>query len=195
MVLSDFFMPVKGDLKGKCIICGRIVDDGHPIELSDNFTAWSLLEGGTVICGRCKSMISNEKLRRKSWMAFLDNGRPKIEFIDRKNVLNILINPPSPPFSIYLTRMGKKKGYLLLVNRVNYNVNKYYIAFDDNLVYVDRNRLKYYVSLIKNALEKGFRKKELLHGCSIRNWRYEYLCREIEKAKGDLLWQITVWAS
>jgi len=195
IVLSDWFNPVYGGKEGKCVVCGRFSKKGHPIDFSPNFTMYSVLEGGNIICEYCRSMLDNQDLRRHSWIAYIVDGEKILEKLDRKRVLEYLCDPPNPPFVIYVTRTGKKQGYLMLVNRVNMSRNFYNIVWDDVLIPVFRDRVVFYHTVVKNALEKGLRKSELLHGCMVKNWDKRDICCMVEKYRGDILWRLVVWAS
>lgn len=194
VVLSDFFEArEEGVLEGRCVVCGR-VGRGFPARFPESFTAYAWLQGGSIICSKCKAMLENQDLRRRSWVAFFENGKPVVRFLSRNQVLNVLLNPPNPPFAIYVTRTGKKQGYLQLANRVSFSRNIFYVAFDDLLINVRRDVLEKYVKLARKALALGFRKKDLTGGCSVKAWLNREVCFKIEKVRGDPLWELVVWA-
>ena len=143
--MTELLEPQKGNKEGECILCGRHTEHGHEIKLSDNFTAWNVLQEGEVICEYCYTLVKNQDFRRHSW--FLTEG--EVRFLKRDEVLSVLQNPPEPPFVIYITKTGKKQGYLQLINRVNYSRDRYAIAFDDKLVFIDRRELQGMIDLAK----------------------------------------------
>lgn len=187
---SDFFPPTPGDKKGRCIICGRETERGHRVDFSEKFTMWPALEEGDVICEYCYTMARNQDYRRKSWVA----DRNGVRFLKRGEILPTLLEPPEPPFTIFLTKSGKKQGFLLLANRVSYSRDRYFIAFEDQLIFVDRSLLKRMVEVARKARELGFSKTELLQGPKTSRWQHEELCEEILSFLGNPLWEVVVYA-
>lgn len=185
---SEFFKPVFGSLKGRCVICGFETSKGHPVDFSDNFTAWALLQEGNCICEYCYELIKNQDYRRKSWIA----GSDGIKFLRQEEVLPTMLDPPVP-FAMYITRTGKKQGFLHLVNRVNYSKDRYFVAFDDELIFVDRRRLEEMVKVAEEARKLGFSKSDLVNP-SVRRWRHRGLCERILRFSGDPVWQVVVYA-
>lgn len=190
VTVSKFLKPSPGTKEGKCIVCGWETKQGHPINLSNNFTAWNLLQSGNCICEYCESLIKNQDYRLHSWVATQEG----VVFVKRDELLELLCNPPSPPFSIYISKSGKKQGFLLLINRVNYSREKYCIAFDDSLVHVDLKTVREMAQIAKTARLQGFAKKDLLSVPRSFQWRERELCEKIEKYLGNPLWEVVVYA-
>ena len=185
---SEFLVPIKGNIEGTCVICGYYTKYGHKVKLSDNFTMWSLLQEGNCICEYCYELLKNQDYRRKSWIA-TTNG---VKFIKRHDVLPFMLKP-EVPFAMYITRTGKKQGFLHIVNRVNYSREHYFVAFDDELIYVNRGILVNMVDVATEARKLGFRKMDLIDPAT-RMWKYRDLCNEIVKYKGNPLWRLVVYA-
>jgi len=190
--LSDFFPDSGGDTFGRCVVCGRETK-GFKASFPETFTAYPLLEGGSIVCGRCWSMLKNGDLRRRSWLACIEGNKPAVRFLSRQEALQVLLEPPQPPFAVYLTKTGKKQGFLLLANRVSTSRDLFYVALDDQLLLVDRKKLQRYVELARRAVEAGLRKGDLSEGCGVKAWEHEDLCREVEAVRGDPLWGLAVW--
>ena len=186
--ISEFFEPIEGDITGRCIICGFDTDKGHTIQLSDNFTAWNLLQEGKVICEYCYPLLKNQDYRRKSWIA-TSNG---VKFLKREDILPILLDPPVP-FAMYITKTGKKQGFLHLINRVNYSRDRYFIAFDDELIFVERGKLEEMVKLAQHARKLGFSKSDLISP-STKRWKHREMCEKILELSGNPVWQVVVYA-
>lgn len=184
------FEPVNGSLAGKCIFCGFHTENGNKIDVSDNFMAWPLLQEGNCICEYCYSLVRNQDHRRKSWVAN-PNG---IQFLQRLETLDVLLNPPDPPFAIYITKTGKKQGFIHLINRINYSRRWFYIAFDDSLILVDRDQLERMVHIAEKARESGFGKAELLGDIKVKHWEHRELCEELLKFFKNPLWEVVVYA-
>jgi len=185
---SEFFPPNEGCVKGRCIICGFSTDRGYKIDFSDNFTAWNLLQQGDCICEYCYTLIKNQEYRRKSWIATTGGVR----FLKRTEILPTMLNPPVP-FVMYVTKTGKKQGFLHLINRVNYSKYKYFIAFDDELIFVDRRKLEHLVNLAKTARMLKFSKSDLISP-SVKCWKHREVCEEIMKVRDNPLWRVVVYA-
>jgi len=186
--LSEFFEPTIGYLSGKCIICGFDTKKGHKIELSDNFTAWSLLQEGNCICEYCYTLLKNQDYRRRNWIATL-NG---VEFLKRHEILPKLLDPPIP-FAIYITKTGKKQGFLHLINRVNYSKDRYFIAFDNELIHVYRKTLEEMVKVAEQARKLGFAKSDL-YDPKVKLWKYQDLCEKILRFRNNPVWEVVVYA-
>jgi len=187
--LSDFFPPTEGNSKGTCVLCGRETDKGHPVKFSANFTAWSLLGAGNCICERCYTIVNDQTYRRKSWVATTDG----IQFLTRKDVLPTLLDPPEPPFAIYVTKSGKKQGFLQLMNRVSTSRDTYYVAFEDSLIFVDRMKIKEMAEVAKEARKLKFTKSDLVNP-SVKRWEHEGLCEKILRYRSNPLWEVVVYA-
>ena len=185
---SQFFPPRPGSIVGKCVVCGHNTEAGHPIDFSSNFTAWNLLQEGNCICEYCYELVKNQDYRRKSWIASADGVR----FLTRKEVLSALLDPPVP-FAAYITKTGKKQGFLHIVNRVNYDRDRYFVAFDDELIYVERPALREMVRIAEMARELGFTKSDL-NNPSMKWWKHRELCETILKFKSNPVWRLVVYA-
>lgn len=190
--VSQFFEPTLPDkpLEGRCIVCEQYTRNGHKIDFSNNFTSWNLLGDGDCICEYCYTLCRDQQYRRKSWVATPDG----IKFLKREEVLPVLLDPPKIPFAIYITRSGKKQGFLHLRKRVNYSKERYYIAFEDELLFITRFELQRMVDVAKKARELKFPKTELINGVSITRWQYEDLCMQIEELRNNPVWEVVVYA-
>jgi len=187
--LSDFFPPADGNLRGTCVLCGRETYKGHPVRFSANFTAWSLLGAGNCICERCYTLLNDQSYRRKSWVATADG----IKFLTRKDVLPTLLEPPEPPFSIYITKTGKKQGFLQLMNRVSTSRETYYVAFEDSLIFVDGKKIEEMVNVAKEARKLKFTKSDLVNP-SVKRWEHVELCKQILRYNKNPVWEVVVYA-
>ncbi|CAI1494226.1 conserved protein of unknown function (plasmid) [Thermococcus nautili] len=190
LYLSDLLQPEKGDKAGVCVVCGRETKHGHSIPFSEKFTNWPQLQAGEVICEHCYPLVKNQDFRRHSWVL----SKEGVRFLKRDEVLDVLLNPPEPPFGIYVTKTRKKQGFLRLVTRTNYSRSRYFIAFDDELIFVDRAVLKEMVEVGRKALELGFTKTELLSGPKIAHRVYSDIVKKIEEFRGNPLWEVVVYA-
>ena len=194
LCLSDFFTPSKeGSINGICIVCGRKTDRGLKVDFSDNFTNWNLLQVGDCICPQCYELARNQVYRRKSWIATKEG----ITFIQRKDFLNVLLSPPDPPFGIYLTRTYQKQGFFLIINHVNYSRKKFFVAFDDQLLTIDRKKLQEMTTIARELRAHKVKKEELRTGIFSPNTYARVSLDLLEKARnfaGDPIWELVVYA-
>ena len=177
-------------MKGRCKICSEI-KEGTRYKFPDTFTSFYLLSAGEIICNDCIKFLKDQSYRRKSWI-MINN---KIEFIDKKKALQYILEPPRERFVMYLTKTGKKQGFLRILGKWNYNRDRFIVAFDDSIVFVDREKAKKFLEIIKDARKKGFTKSELLGEIKLKHYEYEKLCEEILKNKDNPLWRLLVWMS
>jgi len=189
--LSDFLPPTpcENPVEGRCVVCGR-EGGGHKSKFSSNFTAYSLLQAGNMICPRCYTLLHDQKYRRTSWV-LSEKGYQQLK---RNEVIKTLLNPPEPPFAIYLTRTGKKQGYLHLVDRVSWDRENYFIAFDDQLIPVIRSELEEMAEIARKARELKFSKSELRGDIKVKHFEHRDLCGKILEFAGNPLWEVVVWA-
>jgi CRISPR type IV-associated protein Csf1 len=188
--ISQFFPPTEGNKSGTCIVCGTTTDKGNKIDFSANFTAWSLLQHGDCICEYCYTLCRTQDYRRKSWVA----NKEDIKFLQRSEILQTILNPPNPPFAIYITKTGKKQGFLHLINKPAFGKDRFFIAFDDKLIFIERKLLKELTAIAKKARELKFTKTELLTEPSPHRWENRLLCEQILKYNKNPMWEVVVFA-
>lgn len=188
--------PEQGTLTGSCIFCGLETSTGHKAKLKDTFTAYDLVQGGSCICPECWHMYNEQMYRKKAWVVTLET----FSEVKRDGAKELLLNPPDPPFIIYLTKSWKKQGWINLMNRVQESRTDYTIGLDYELVEVNTSKLEEYCTLITELLEKKITKTELSSG-NFRAKSYEKLGFDIElmeKIKmlaGNPLWNLAIFVS
>lgn len=99
-----------GDQTGVCYICATETDHGQRRAPSDAFTAWAACAVGDVLCPSCAATLGWRDVRMFPWLATPDGVR----FVgrgDRGWMWDVLIDPPEPPFAIYITQGGQKQGW------------------------------------------------------------------------------------
>lgn len=186
----------KGTLLGSCIFCGLETSRGHKAELKDTFTAYDLIQGGSCICPECWHVYNEQMYRKKAWVVTLSTFAE----VKRDGAKELLLNPPEPPFVIYLTQTWKKQGWLNLINRVQESQTDYTIGLDYDLIEVNTQKLDEYCTLIGELIEKKIMKTELQTG-QIKAKSYEKLGYDmelIEKIKilvGNPLWNLAIFVS
>ena len=189
----------KGNIKGKCIFCGLETDAGFPIPKKSNFTKWYSLSGGNCVCPSCAEFWGTRQFRSRSWVA----TKKEVKFGKLTEIAPTVLNPPSPPFFIYLTRGGQKQGWLFTINLVSYSQKRFFIACDwaDQPIMVEQKQAQEMF-----RLAAFLRKKEIGKG-SLRNGNFVYKIwekaleegwnmklAEARKFKKNLLWEVILHA-
>lgn len=150
--------PKKGDLEGNCVFCGIHNEEGFPVKLPKTFMSYQFLQVGSIICPYCKHMLETPEYRRKSWLV-----GSEFKFLERKEVLGFILDPPEPPFAFYVTRTGKKHGWIpMILKGVNYSKQHFFVGFDESLVLIEHGFFVELVSKLEELREKGVTKAELL---------------------------------
>lgn len=154
--------PVYGDKQGKCVLCGIETTAGNEINFSDNFTGYSYLCYGDVLCEYCYGFVKNQQFRYHSWIA----SKGDIKFLQRNECLDYIINPPDPPFAFYITLTNKKQGWLEYYRQaVNYSKNRYVLLTDfAGVVFVELEEAKKMNDIVVFLREKKMPKAQLLQG-------------------------------
>ena len=196
LYLSDFFEPSEdmyGDIEGPCIVCGRATEQGHEIDYSANFTKWNLLQAGNCICPNCYELTRNQDYRRSMWVANKDG----ITRFKKEDMLDHILNPPEPPFGMYLTRTWQKQGFFKLINKVNYSRNSYFTALDMQVIRVNLELARKMAELGQKLREKKVTKVELESG-ELSAHRYKEidlsLVEQVKKYSKQKLWSLIVYA-
>lgn len=171
MVLSDFFPPTEGgSMKGRCIACGRMTEEGKEIDFSNNFTGWSYFQAGDCLCPRCYTLCRDQMYRKKSWVASKDDG---VKILAGKDECReVVIAPPHPPFMVYLTYSlqslafkGQKQGFLQVLTRVNTSKERFFVCLPEDVVLIEPHTFLEYLKRIdfyRNECE--IKKHELFSG-------------------------------
>jgi len=154
------------------------------------------LQGGSCICPMCWFVYKTQRFRQSMWVASLAGTR----FFKHGDARAILLDPPDPPFAIYLTRTWKKQGWLLLMNRVNLDRDRFLVAEDERLIAVSRADLRLKSELADGMLRQGLTKTTLLEG-RLSAYQFTRLRdprtaeRLLAEVRGDPVWELAVWYS
>lgn len=161
-----------GTVPGQCMFCGKDAMGFQP-EISDSFTNANICSGGGIICPECNYVNRAEipgakqsagKLYRSNMWYATENGVGVIRFpkkelkegesgprdiseifrLPERTPRSILVEPPEPPFVIFLTRSWKKPGWQTML-RANGGVatsrDLFPVGFDYEVIYADRSKL------------------------------------------------------
>lgn len=154
-----------GEDEGRCYICGQETQCGHRMKPSDAFTAWAQCAEGDVMCEHCHPLIRTPDFRRRSWLVTSGN----IHFAtkdDREWIWPMLLDPPEPPFALYVTKSYKKQGHLTLVNYVSTSRTHFWIGADfaDRAIAADLQQLREWAPIIEFLREQKMPKAALTTG-------------------------------
>jgi len=185
-----------GNIKGRCIFCGQYSNQGHQAKLKTKFTGYPYLQSGDVICPFCFELYNNEEYRKSMWIV----SNNEFKFFKRADAKEILLSQLSVPFAIYLTKTWKKQGWITLMDKLNYNAEKFFVGFDYDVIFVERKKMVEYFNLISELLEKKISKGELATG-QLKVKSFEKinmdlkLQRRIALLAGDKLWELCLFVS
>jgi len=118
--------PVKGEIEGHCCLCGMRTKEGFAAGFSNNFTGYSFLMHGNCLCPWCFAFFKNQDFRKKSWVATEHN----VTFLKRVECGEVLVNPPQPPFFIYISKTGQRQGWLSALRYVSYSRDYFCVSTD-----------------------------------------------------------------
>jgi len=193
-----------GSVVGRCYLCGQETNAGHPGAPSDSFTAWSSVYAGSVICEYCWPLIHDRRFRSRSWLATPGQVRFVEPGEDRSWLRDVLLDPPAPPFALYLTRNGKKQGWIPLLRYVSHSRDRFWVGTDwtDRPVYCDRLWLAQHVVLLDRLADRGVPRTQMLFGhFAPRVWRaaiqdgWTSDLEAVQQLAGDPQWEVLVYAA
>lgn len=95
-------------------------------------------------------MFSSHVFSKEGWL------RP-----DRKDIAEILLDPPKPPFVITLADVGKK--HVIFKSHVSYSQDDYFVNIDETTISVNRSDFAELLDIVENAY-RHFSKDSLLTG-------------------------------
>lgn len=197
--------PNPGNTPGRCYLCGENTTAGHPGPPSDSFTAWSAVYAGSVICPYCITLVRDRQFRSRSWLATTDTVRFAQPGEGRSWLLEAVRHPPDPPFALYLTRNGKKQGWLTLQRYVSTSRQQFWVGTDwtERPVLLTQQDIARWVPLLDHLrTTRGLRTMQLWTGqfptttwqAAIRDGWVEEL-EQIRTYVGDPRWEVLVYVT
>ncbi len=113
---------------------------------------------------------------------------------ERKQIAEVLLNPPKPPFVITLAEVGKK--HVIFRAKLNHSQDSYFIQLDDATILIKRTEFTTLLALVEAAYEH-FSKDSILTGdynqaailkAGLGIWReYEAQFKEYRLKEYDML--------
>jgi len=155
---------IKNDGKHPCAVCGRSdIEEGYSTYkakgglgvISESFGESSSLKNpeSPIVCRNCEAAVRDEARSfngvilgggRSYIIAGLDNKNiGKDGYITMKDVANMLLSPPPPPFVVAFNKnyVGKDGTHFLHKAIVNYSRGSYYASINDEYILVNTNLL------------------------------------------------------
>jgi hypothetical protein len=115
----------------------------------------------------------------------------------KEDMLGHILNPPDPPFGIYLTRTWQKQGFFKLIDKVNYSKQNYFTALDMQVILVNLETAKKMAELGQKLRKKKTTKEELETG-ELSAHRYKdidlSLVEQVKEYAKQTLWSLIVYA-
>lgn len=191
--------PKPGQKTGVCCVCGKNTDNGYDIPFSDNFTGYSFLTHGDCACPHCYTFFKTPEFRRYSWVATTD----EVRFLKRSEIGNIILNPPKPPFFLYITQTGQRQGWLSAFKFISYSEERFFIATDwVGTIFADINNIRNMYKLIRVLREMKVSKTALRTGeYTMFQYRdaiekgYDNLIDDTKKHIKDPLWEVMIYVA
>lgn len=153
--------PEQGSLTGTCCVCGKPTQTGFKRPFSEKFVGYAYLHFGNCLCPHCYAFFKDQTFRLKSWVATSQD----VMFLTREACLQTLLDPPTPPFAIYLTQSMQRQGWLGGLHCVNYDRDKFYLLTDfAGQVLIARKEAEQINTLIQTLRTKKISKEQLLSG-------------------------------
>lgn len=81
---------------------------------------------------------------------------------EQKEIRDILLNPPPPPFVITLAAVGKKHVIFRAV--INQSRNDYFVQLDDETIFISRREFSELLAIFEQGYNLGFSKDSMLTG-------------------------------
>ena len=114
------------NITGRCVACGIETEEGWPISVSENFSGWGYFAEGECFCPHCAAFFADQTLRKRCWVATNEG----FQFMKKGDVLPFILNPPDPPFFIYVTKGGQRQGWLSALRMLNYSREHFFVSVD-----------------------------------------------------------------
>jgi hypothetical protein len=137
-------------------------------------------------------MLKDPVFRRNSWV--IQGG--SFEVVE--DPVGFLLDPPQPPFLVYLTRTRRKHGWILAVRNRVLSRESFILVVDEEKFLFDRGRFTWMVRFAADLKARGVPRRVLLAGTVTASTARKYgLSRfEVEKLrllKGNKLWGVAAF--
>lgn len=175
-----------------CVFCGS--PSTHPVKFGGNFTAYNLLQAGDGACDRCHKKYTDSFYRRNSWYETPE----AVKAIGKTEVLGLLLEPPTPPFRVYLTKMRRKHGWVVIASRWEMRRDVYDVAFEDARIRIEHSSLAAMIAFAKDLRAARVTKAAMRAGtlpyASVKALRERVIEIEqkLKEYKGNPQWNLVI---
>lgn len=190
----------KGDLSGACVWCGQNTTKGLPINFSNNFTGYSWLVAGNCLCPWCHEVFTRPELRRSSWLATAAGATS----LTRDKVRDLLLEPPDPPWYLYIAKAGKKQSWLSAARAINRSRETYRLSaeWQDMPINTTRQEVGDLFVLAEQLRQAKVSKSELISGqMRMTTWQraidagQQHLLRQAQAQARRPIWEVVVYVA
>jgi len=146
----------------KCCWCG-IYDAEYDLPFSDNFVGYPYLkEERKGLCKYCYAFVSEQKFRKRSWIA----TEGKVDFVKQKEAYSYLFNPDDNAWFVHITSSGQKQSWLNAIHSVNFSKQRFAVSFEkyDSPIFFTRSHLLAMSEVAKKLREQKITKTEMKCG-------------------------------
>ncbi len=172
-----------------CVFCGA--DATEQVIFPETFTAYQMLQAGSQACGRCYTMFTDGRYRRKNY--YIKDG----VFTEITDVLSFLSTMPQSPYILYLTKAKRKHGWINAVQNPVLNVNRFILCVDEDKIFFNRTHFNELMPFLEELWVREVPKGVMLGGYPyagiIRKYKFNREeCLNLQKLQGDRLWRFVV---
>lgn len=193
-LVESVWLCAQGNVRGRCVVCGRLHAAGFAPDFSEKFTSYQFLQAfeDGCLCAACYEMLTNPQWRRSHWVACATGVR----WLKREEVRQLLDCPPEPPFALYTTNTFKKHGWLCLQQHVNLSRTELRWGWDEQVFVMEMQQLREMIGFAEQLRARGWKVGELLSRWEIHHIAAEPGAYELWKDyRREPAWQWVVWIS
>lgn len=180
------------EYSGRCNLCGAEVRGGVPLKklLGSSYMDWAVhkCSEATHICTACAFCLSiNAKEGRAAVLRYpLTANRQGLRLLNRSEMRDALVSPPSPPF-VAIVPVSQKK-HLFSKAAISFSRDMFYCNLEETLMPVRREAFEKLVKCIEALRGVGIVKTDIeagrIGGAFIKNYGIAYQERAIDIIAG-----------
>lgn len=184
-----------------CYLCGEFTEYGIPKKkllpstFNDHDKAKEI--NSDYVCDACSFMILTNPNRRQAIRWFNYVASDKLVICNRKQLRDVLLNPPEPPFVICITISQKK--HLLWYLKTSYSRENFFVTMETETIQVNKSLIKEMIYFVENLYNKGITKDQILNNTipygklSIDEWKIAY--EKIKEYKLHRQFELSIYVS
>lgn len=152
------------------------------------------------MCPHCWAVFDNASYRRKSWIATSNN----FLHIKRQEAIDYLLNPPQPPWYLYISTSGQKQGWLTAIHKVNHGRENFWLSIEsqEQPIRTSIRETGSLYEIVKGLMLLKIPKGEMMTGqFSAKSWEKaiknntEQLLRSAQKQAKKPIWEVMVYVA